>query len=142
MAVYKVPRDVEASDHIIGFLSLKQFIFVLMMFASVGLGYLFATRVTPWAAIPWVIPTIFFGILGLYQRHDQPVEVFLLSWFKFKFGKKIKRWDQEGYEEKVEITIPKKEQVDYTKGLDSSDVTRKLNQISENLDTRGWASKD
>jgi hypothetical protein len=79
MATHAVPQDVEADDKLIGFLSLKQFIFTVI---GLGFGYLtffFFTKVHPLAAIAWLPFTMVFLVLGLYQRKDQPAEVFLVS---------------------------------------------------------------
>ena len=47
MATHKVPQDVEAEDKLVGFLSLKQFIFVIFGIAFGWLTFFFATKVHP-----------------------------------------------------------------------------------------------
>src|SRR5690242_5343813 len=100
MATHKVPQDVEADDKLVGFLSLKQFIFVILGIAFGWFTFVFATQIHPIAAIIWVPPTAAFLILGLYQRKDQPVEVFLASAMRFYLKPHTRKWDQEGYEER------------------------------------------
>lgn len=140
MANHKVPQDVETADKLVGFLSLKQFIFVL---AGFGLGFLafnFA-KVNFLLAVPF-LPFIFiFLVLGLYQRKDQPVEVFLAAWLKYKFSPKARVWNQEGYEQHVIVTAPKKEVIDYTKGMSTQDVYDNFSGLGNKLDTRGWSTK-
>jgi hypothetical protein len=140
MARHTVPQDVETADKLIGFLSLKQFIFVLAGFGLLFLAYTFA-RVSIFLALPFLPFIIVAFVLGLYQRHDQPVEVFLAAWLKFKLAPKSRIWNQEGYEEHVIVTVPKKEIVDYTKGMSSQDVTSKLAGLGIKLDTKGWSTK-
>lgn len=140
MARHTVPQDVETADKLIGFLSLKQFLFVLAGFGMLFLGYTFA-RINIFLGIPF-IPFIGVAfVLGLYQRHDQPAEVFLASWLKFKFSPKVRIWGQEGYEQHVIVTAPKKEVIDYTKGLSQKDVYRNFTGLGSTLDTRGWSTK-
>jgi len=140
MANHKVPQDVETADKLIGFLSLKQFLFVL---GGAGLSFLafqFA-KTSIVLGIPF-LPFIFIMfVLGLYQRKDQPVEVFLAAWLKYKFSPKARIWNQEGYEHRVIVTAPKKEVIDYTKGLSSQDVYNNFSGLGSKLDTRGWSTK-
>lgn len=140
MANHKVPQDVETADKLVGFLSLKQFIFVL---AGFGLGFIaFSLAKTNFLlAIPFAPPIFVFLVLGLYQRKDQPVEVFLAAWLKYKFSPKARVWNQEGYEQHLIVTAPKKEIIDYTKGMTSQDVYDRLYGIGSKLDTRGWSTK-
>jgi hypothetical protein len=140
MANHKVPTDVETADKLIGFLSLKQFIFTLAGFGTIFMAYTFA-KATPFLAIPF-LPVIFvFFILGLYQKKDQPVEVFLAAWLKFKLSPKTKIWNQEGYEQHVIVTAPKKETIDYSKGMTRQDVRDKLKGLGTIADTKGWSAK-
>lgn len=140
MATYKVPQDVEAEDKLVGFLSLKQFIFVLVMVASLWICWILLQVNIVLVLIPLPI-TIVSGVLGLYQRKDQPVEVFLASWLRYKLKPRVRKWDQEGLEERVIITVPKFVQKVYTKGLTQQQVDSRLGQLSSMLDSRGWASK-
>lgn len=140
MATYKVPQDVESEDKIIGFLSLKQFIFVLVMIASLWMCWVLAKIQMLLGVIPLPIALVS-GILGLYQRKDQPIEVYLASWLRFKTKTRTRKWDQEGLENRVIITAPKVIEKNYTKGLTKTQVDNRLTQLSALLDTRGWASK-
>lgn len=141
MATHKVPQDVEAEDKLVGFLSLRQFIIVLV---GLGFGYLtffFFTKVHPIAALLWVPPTLICLFLGLYQRKDQPVEVYLASALRFYFKPRKRRWDQEGYEERVVITAPEKIVKQYTKGFTGEEAVSRLDNLSRLMDSRGWTSK-
>lgn len=142
MATYKVPQDVEAEDKLIGPLSLKQFIFAILFFASGYVTYLF-TQIPPQplfgiVGLPFLI---IFGVLAFYQRKDQPVEVYLLAWLNYHLKPKKRVWDQEGYEEHVIITVPKVEEIDYTKGLNQKTIEEKTKQFSQLVDTRGWSAR-
>lgn len=141
MATYKVPQNVEAEDKLIGPLSLRQFIFVIL---GLGFGYItffFFAKVHPIAAIPFIFPAGAFMILGVYQRSDQPVEVYLASAIRFHLKPHARIWDQEGYEERVIITAPVRIEKNYTKGYSRDQVSSHLDNLSRLMDTRGWASK-
>jgi len=141
MAVHKVPQDVEADDKLIGFLSMKQFIFVviaaLLSFAAFQLA-----RINVFMLVPFVPFIAIFAILGLYQRKDQPAETFLLAALGFYLKPHRRIWNQDGVLETVNITAPKKVDVHYTDGLSKTQVKSRLNRLSMLMDTRGWASKN
>lgn len=141
MATHKVPQDVEAEDKLLGPLSLKQFIFTIL---GLGFGYLtffFATKVHVVIAIIWIPPTIVCFVLGLYQRKDQPVEVYLASALRFYLKQRKRKWSQDGYEERVVITAPPKIEHNYTKGFTGEEAVSRLGSLSRMMDSRGWASK-
>lgn len=141
MATHMVPQDVEAEDKLVGFLSLKQFI---MTVVGIGFGYLtffFFQNVHPIAALLWLPPTIVFLVLGLYQRKDQPIEVFLASALTFYFKPRKRIWAQEGHEDHVIITAPPKVEHHYTKDFTGEEAASKLANLSIMMDSRGWASK-
>lgn len=141
MATHSVPQDVEADDKLIGFLSLKQFIFTVI---GLGFGYLtffFFTRVHPIAALPWLPFALVFLVLGLYQRKDQPAEVFLVSALGFYLKPKVRIWNQEGYDERIHITAPPVIEKRYTKDFTGEEARGRLANLSLMMDSRGWASK-
>ncbi len=141
MAVYKVPQDVEADDKLIGPFSFRQFVFILVMIGFLYLTYLFATIMPLLAIVPLPIAA-FFGILGLWPRKDQPVEVYLAALIHFWTTPRKKIWNQEGHVEHVRINVPKKETPTYTDGLQSFQVKSRLHTLASTLDSRGWASKN
>ncbi|MCB9822846.1 PrgI family protein [Candidatus Nomurabacteria bacterium] len=141
MATHKVPQDVETEDKIIGFLSLKQFIFVVVGIGFGWLTFFFATRVNVILALIWIPFTVVPLVLGLYQRKDQPVEVFLASALRFYFKPRKRKWDQEGYEERVLVTAPPKVEHHYTKDFSGEEAMSRLTRLSRMMDSRGWASK-
>ncbi len=141
MATHKVPQDVETEDKIIGFLSLKQFIFVVV---GLGFGYLmffFATKINVFLSLIWLPFTAVPLVLGLYQRRDQPVEVFLASAIRYYLKPRKRKWDQEGYEERVVVTVPPKVEHRYTKDFTGEEAMSRLTGLSHMMDSRGWASK-
>jgi hypothetical protein len=139
MAVYKVPQDVEADDKLIGPFSFRQFIYLIIVAISMGLAWLLAQAYIVLAVIP--LPVIlFFGILALPLRKDQPMEAYLSAVVSFYFLKSRKRlWQPDGIDSFVTIIPPKNSERILTKGLDESEASRRLDYLAELVDTHGWA---
>lgn len=140
MGTYKVPQNVEAEDKILGPLSLKQFIYALM-----GLGWGFLTfAILKSVLFLWFIvgvpPTLFMLGLGLYQRDDQPLEVFVVAIAQFFARPRQRFWQKEPIAEvfRLEPPPPKAEQVK----RDPREVHSQLQQLAELVDTRGWSMKE
>lgn len=141
MATHKVPQDVEAEDKLLGPLSLKQLIFTILGLGFGYLTYFFFARVHPIASVIFIPFCLFFLVLGLYQRKDQPAEVFLASAIRFYFKPRKRIWNQEGYQERVQITAPPKVEHRYTKEFTGEEATSRLNTLSRLMDSRGWTTK-
>ncbi len=141
MSVHKVPQDVEADDKLIAFLSMKQFIFVVMAALLTFVAFQLA-QVNLFLVVPFVPFIAVFAILGLYQRKDQPVEIYLLAMLGFYLKPHQRIWNQDGVLETVNVTAPKKTTVNYTDGLSKVQVKSSLSRLSTLMDTRGWAAKN
>ena len=78
MATYKVPQDVEADDKLLGPFSFRQFVYLMivlgMVVLAVGLWQLF-----PLLAIIPIPFALFFGILALPIKKDQPMETYFAA---------------------------------------------------------------
>src|SRR4051812_37490716 len=119
MAVYKVIQDIEAEDKIVGFLSLKSFIYALIAcaMAYINVRFLMAGSLGPLRFVfilIFMIPMLVFGILAAPLGRDQPTEVWILSHIKFFLNPRMRIWDQSGAQELVTITVPRKIVRDYT----------------------------
>lgn len=141
MAVYKVPQDVEAEDKLLGPFSFKQFVFILITIGSMYVAYLFFL-VSPLLVIFPLPFILFFGILGLWPRKDQPVEVYLAAVIRFYLKPRKRIWNQEGHLDLVQITAPKIDERTYTDGLSRTEVHSRLKTLASTMDSRGWASKN
>jgi PrgI family protein len=140
MGTYKVPQNVEAEDKILGPLSLKQFIYAL-----IGLGWGFLTfAILKSVIFLWLIvgipPTLFMLGLGLYQRDDQPLEVFVVAIAQFFARPRQRFWQKEPIAEvfRLQPPPPKAELVK----RDPREVHSQLQQLAELVDTRGWSMKE
>jgi hypothetical protein len=147
MAVYKVIQDIEAEDKLVGFLTLKTFIYALIAatLAYINVRLLIASEIGPLRFIFVLIlamPMFVFGILAAPLGRDQPTEVWILSHIKFYLNPRKRVWDQSGAQDLVTVTVPKKFVRDYTKGLSQRDVISRLKALATTLDSRGWAVKN
>lgn len=139
MATYKIPQDVEAEDKLLGPLTFKQFIFMLiaagaglvswaLFQASIFLGFL------PFPVI------LVFGGLAVFRREDQPVERYLLSFFNYTLRPRQRVWDPEGFYDHLVIT-PEKKPTPPPLKQDIAQVHGQLERLAQVVDTRGWATK-
>jgi hypothetical protein len=141
MATYKVIQDIEAEDHFVGPLTLKQFIFAC---TGVLFGYLNIFALTKGAPVLMglFLPPMFLGFfLAIPWSRDQPTELWLLGRVRFFIKPKKRIWNQAGVQELVTITAPKKEEKPLTKNYSQGEVKSRLKALAETIDSRGWAVK-
>lgn len=141
MATYKVLQDIEAEDKLLGPLSLRQFIYAIIV-VFIGFIAFQLARAAWFLALPFVPPMIFFGLLAAPFGQTQSSEVWLLAKIRFFLFPRKRIWDQSGIEELVQITVPKKVEEIRTKGFDKEEAQSRLKALASTLDTRGWAIKN
>lgn len=139
MGTYKVPQNVEAQDKILGPLSMKQFVY-----AMIGIGYgLLTFAILKSVILLWIIvgvpPMLALLALGLYQKEDQSMEVYLIGIAQFIARPKTRLWQKEPIAEvfHLEPPPPKPELV----ARDSRKARSQLSQLADVVDTRGWSVK-
>ncbi|MEO8104913.1 MAG: PrgI family protein [Candidatus Saccharibacteria bacterium] len=142
MATYKVIQDIEAEDHILGPLTLRQFIFGLITVFLLYMSFLVYSKGAAFLLILFVPPALFTGFFALPIGKDQPTEVWALAKLRFLFKPRKRIWDQSGVKELVTITVPKKVAVVRTNGLTQSQVRSRLSALASTTDSRGWAIKN
>lgn len=138
MAVYKVPQDVEAEDKLLGPFSFKQFIFLIITVMALGIAYGLSQILLPLAIIPLPI-AIFFAILALPLRKDQPMEVYMAAVISFILKPKVRLWRPDGIEALIEVIAPKNEDRQYGKGYSQEEVQKRLSYLANLVDSRGWS---
>lgn len=141
MGTYKVIQDIEAEDKLLGPLSLRQFIYAVIVIVSGFVAYRLAL-VNPVFVIPLLPVIIFFGFLAVPISKDQPSEVWLLARIRFYLKPRRRIWDQSGIKELVTITAPKKVEHVLTNGLSQTEVRSRLEALANTIDSRGWAVKN
>lgn len=142
MATYKLIQDIEAEDHILGPLTLRQFIFGLIGAFLWYLSFIVFVKHVYFGLIITLPPALFATFFAIPFGRDQPTEVWALAKLRFLFKPRRRIWDQSGIKELVTITVPKKVERILTKGFSQSEVESRLKALANTLDTRGWAVKN
>jgi hypothetical protein len=142
MATYKLIQDIEAEDHIIGPLSLRQFIFGLLSAFLWYLCFIIFVKHLYFLLVLFAPPALFCTFFAIPFGRDQPTEVWALAKLRFWFKPRRRLWDQSGIKELVTITVPKKVEHVLTNGLSQNEVESRLKALASTLDTRGWAVKN
>jgi hypothetical protein len=142
MATYKMIQDIEAEDHILGPLTLRQFIYSLFAALFAYLSVFSATHGMIWLLVVWVPPLAVLVFFAFPFGKDQPTEIWALAKIRFLFKPRVRLWDQDGVKELVTITVPKKVEHVYTDGLSQNEIRSRLNALASTIDSRGWAVKN
>jgi len=138
MSKYKVPQDVEADDKLIGPFSFRQFIYLIIVVMAGALAWGLAQLLIILAIIPLPI-MIFFGALALPLRKDQPMEIYLAAMASFFLKPRQRRWDPDGIESLIEITVPKIAETQLTKDISQNEAQRRFDYLAEIVDSKGWS---
>ena len=138
MAVYKVPQDVEAEDKLLGPFSFKQFIFLIIMVMAIGVAYVLGQIALPLAILPVPI-ALFFGVLALPLRKDQPMEVYLAAIVSFFRKPRLRLWQPDGIDKLIEVVAPPVDESQYGKGYSQEEVQRRLSYLANLVDSQGWS---
>lgn len=142
MATYKLIQDVEAEDHILGPLTLKQFIYGLVAAFCYYLCFVIISKHVAVLLLIFLPPALLATFFALPFKRDQPTEVWALAKVRFLFKPRKRIWDQSGITEMVTITAPKKVEKHLTKTLTDTEVEGRLSALASMLDSRGWAIKN
>lgn len=140
MARYKVPQDVEADDKLIGPFSFRQFVYLLIAGGLIALAFgLF--QIFPLLAILPIPLILFFGILALPLRKDQPMETYLAALISFYLKPHKRIWTPGQRESTIRITAPKIVEVPRTRDITGEEATHRLSFLADIVDTEGYAIK-
>lgn len=140
MAIYKVPQDVEAEDKLVGPLSFRQFVYLIIAFVAATLAF-FMFQVFPLLAVIPLPVALIFGILALPLRKDQPMETYVLALLRFYLKPKQRLWNPDGTISYVEITAPKVVERHLAKDFGAETASERLDYLARVIDSRGWALK-
>lgn len=138
MASYKVPQDVEADDKLLGPFSFRQFIYLMVAAAAAAGAWGLWNILPPLVVIPLPI-ILFFAVLALPLRKDQPMEIYLAAILSFYLKPRQRLWDPDGIESLVYVAAPRNTETDRTKGISGSEAEERLRYLSAISDTRGWS---
>lgn len=138
MSVYKVPQDVEADDKLLGPFSFRQFIYLIIAAMGIALGYGLSKILLPLAILPLPI-IVFFAVLALPLKKDQPMEIYLAAVLAFYLKPRRRLWKADGVQSLIEIVEPKVVEEQRTKEFSEEEAERRLSYLANLVDSRGWA---
>lgn len=141
MASYKVAQDVEADDKLLGPFSFRQFIYLLIAAMAGVVAWGLSNIFMPLAVIP--LPVIlFFLVLALPLRKDQPMEIYLAAIVSFYLKPRRRLWQPDGVEALIEVTAPRETEKILTKDISRDEADRRLEYLAAIADTRGWSMRN
>ncbi|HET6622694.1 MAG TPA: PrgI family protein [Candidatus Saccharimonadales bacterium] len=140
MSEYKVPQDVEAEDKLLGPFSFRQFIYLIVAAIAGFLCWALAQVFIGLLLIPLPI-VVFFLILALPLRKDQPMEAYLLAMVQFFLKPHNRYWSPDGDINVVEITVPHVVEKHLTKDFSGDEASERLAYLANVIDTGGWATR-
>lgn len=142
MSTYKLIQDIEAEDHILGPLTLRQFIFALIAAFFFYISFIFISKALWWGLVITAPPGLFFGFFAFPWGRDQPTEIWALAKIRFFMVPRRRIWSQSGIKEQVTINVPKREEKNLTDGLSQTEVKSRLKTLATTIDSRGWSVKN
>lgn len=141
MATYKVPQDVEADDKLLGPFTFRQFIYLMIVFGS-GMLAVALFQIFPLLAVIPLPFMIFFGLLALPLKKDQPMETYLAALLSFYTKPNKRYWLPGQSESTILITAPKQVEASRARDLSSEEASHRLSFLAEIVDSEGHAIKN
>jgi len=138
MASYKVPQDVEADDKLLGPFSFRQFIYLMIVLGMVMLGVALF-QIFPLLIIIPIPIGLFFLILALPLKKDQPMETYLAALISFYFKPRKRFWMPGQSESTILITAPKKIEANRVRNITEEEAGHRLSFLSAIIDSEGYA---
>lgn len=138
MAQYKVPQDVEAEDRLLGPFTFRQFIYLIITAASIAACWGFLQIFPLLALIPLPL-VIFFAILALPIKKDQPMETYLAAIVNFYLKPRKRLWTPGQKESSILITAPKVVEKPRTRDITEEEASHRLSFLAELVDTEGYS---
>lgn len=142
MATYKVIQDIEAEDKLVGPLTLRQFIYAAIAAVCAYISFLGVSKGAYFILVIFGPIMLIAGFFAFPWKGDQPTEIWALARLRFAVKPRRRIWDQTGIKDYVTITVPRKVEVNYTNGLDQTEVRSRLHTLADVIDSRGWATKN
>lgn len=140
MAQYKVPQDVEADDKLLGPFSFRQFVYLLIAAGCIALAVAL-WQLFPFLAIIPALPALFFIILALPLKKDQPMETYLAAIVSYYLKPHNRVWTPGQRESTIAITAPKIVDESRTRDITGEEATHRLSFLADIVDTEGQAIK-
>ena len=136
MAQYKVPQDVEADDKLLGPFTFRQFVYLLITAALVGI-LIFLFQLFPLLALIPLPFILLFGALALPIKKDQPMETYLAAIVSYYLKPRTRTWNPGQRETTIDITAPKIVEDKKVRDISGEEATHRLSFLADIVDTQG-----
>ena len=141
MAQYKVPQDVEAEDKLLGPFTFRQFVYLMITAAFIATAWALAQIFLALALIP--LPFIvFFAVLALPLKKDQPMETYLAAVVSFYLKPNRRFWIPGERESTILITAPKQVEKPRSRNITEEEASHRLSFLADLVDTEGYSIKN
>ncbi len=141
MAQYKVPQDVEADDKLLGPFSFRQFVYLLIAAGCIALAVALF-QIAPLLVVLPALPALFFIVLALPLKKDQPMETYLAAIVSYYLKPHTRTWMPGQRETTIDITAPKiADDSSRIRDITSEEATHRLSFLANIVDTGGQAIK-
>ena len=141
MAQYKVPQDVEADDKLLGPFTFRQFIYLMVTGGCIALTVALFQIFPLLILIPAPV-AIFFAVLALPLKKDQPMETYLAAIVSYHLKPKKRLWNAGQRESTIMITAPKKVENPRKRDITGEEASTRLSFLANVIDTEGYAIRD
>ena len=140
MAQYKVPQDVEADDKLIGPFIFRQLVYLFIAggFVALAVGLF---QIFPLLVIIPIPVALFFLVLALPLKKDQPMETYLAALVSYYLKPRKRLWVPGQRESTILITAPKITEESKKRDLSEEEATHRLSFLADIVDSEGQAIK-
>ena len=138
MAQYKVPQDVEAEDRLLGPFTFRQFIYLVIATVGIAAAWGLFQLFPPLAILPVPI-ALFFIVLALPLKKDQPMETYLAAVISYHTKPRKRIWTPGQQESTIEITAPKTVEAPRARALSEEEASHRLSFLADIIDTEGYS---
>lgn len=136
MAQYKVPQDVEADDKLLGPFTFRQFVYLMIMGGMIALAVALF-QIFPLLAILPLPIAIFFAVLALPLKKDQPMETYLAAIVSYHLKPRNRFWNPGQRESTITITAPKIVEQPRVRNITGEEASTRLSFLANVVDTEG-----
>ena len=136
MAQYKVPQDVEADDKLLGPFTFRQFVYLMVMGGMIALAVALF-QIFPFLAFLPLPFAIFFAILALPLKKDQPMETYLAAVVSYHLKPRHRFWNPGQRESTIQIIAPKVVEQPRVRNITGEEASTRLSFLANVVDTEG-----
>ena len=136
MAQYQVPQDVEADDKLLGPFTFRQFVYLMVMGGMIALAVALF-QIFPFLAFLPLPFAIFFAILALPLKKDQPMETYLAAVVSYHLKPRHRFWNPGQRESTIQIIAPKVVEQPRVRNITGEEASTRLSFLANVVDTEG-----